>query len=310
MKNFISLLINNKLIYIGCGAILLIIFIIILIISIDRRKRKKLKKEFKRIEESVDEVKEVQNSSLSKDIEAVLEQMQKNMDAKPEDVVAKFEEEQEKNAIISYQELVENVRTQNEISLEEELANTHVYETEIDDDNGTINFVDKLNKNLNVKNNTEQLVLPIDEDNKANNIDIIEDLNTLFEDDNTNNSDIGQSLLEAIDTITKRKEIKEEPVTTTPVYEIHPNGGNRSEVISQENNKIDNVYNQSKAKKFQTSDFISPVFGKLENHYTYPTIKNKKILDLSNPLSEEELESEMKHSETFLRDLKQFRSNL
>lgn len=57
-------------------------------------------------EEPVMETK--QDSPL--DIEAMLEQMQKDLSAKAEDVVATFEQEQEENSIISYQELVRSLK--------------------------------------------------------------------------------------------------------------------------------------------------------------------------------------------------------
>ena len=56
--------------------------------------------------------------------------MQEDIDTKPEDVVRKFEEEQEEKAIISYQELVDNVRA-GKIEV-------------IDDEQSEINYVENL----------------------------------------------------------------------------------------------------------------------------------------------------------------------
>lgn len=71
------------------------------------KKEMEVVKEKSIIEESpVMETK--QDSKL--DIEAMLEQMQKDLNAKAEDVVATFEQEQEENSIISYQELVRSLK--------------------------------------------------------------------------------------------------------------------------------------------------------------------------------------------------------
>lgn len=54
------------------------------------------------------------------DIEAMLEQMQKDLNAKAEDVVATFEQEQEENSIISYQELVRSLKGEKVVPVKKE----------------------------------------------------------------------------------------------------------------------------------------------------------------------------------------------
>lgn len=71
-------------------------------------------------------------------------------------------------------------------------------------------------------------------------------------------------------------------------------------------------------KKFQTTEFISPVYGKVENHIEYPKIpnfnqkdkkKNKNSLELDQKIDRIEQE-ESNHNDAFLNALKEFRSHL
>lgn len=81
---------------------LLITFILILIVILIATKPKKVKP----IEITIDDVEKEKT-----DIEKVLESLEENKNARP---MTTFEEEQEANAIISYQELVEAVRAKKE----------------------------------------------------------------------------------------------------------------------------------------------------------------------------------------------------
>ena len=83
-------------------------------------KRKAITEEIEEDKEEMEAVQEVKvekeepvmesKNDSSLDIEAMLEQMQKDLNAKAEDVVATFEQEQEENSIISYQELVRSLK--------------------------------------------------------------------------------------------------------------------------------------------------------------------------------------------------------
>ena len=68
------------------------------------------------------------------DMMKAAQKMQEDMEVKPEDVVRKFEEEQEEKAIISYQELVDNVKA-GKIEV-------------IDDEESDVNFVESLEVDL------------------------------------------------------------------------------------------------------------------------------------------------------------------
>ncbi len=186
------------------------------------------------------------------DIEAMLEQMQKDLNAKAEDVVATFEQEQEENSIISYQELVR--------SLKGEKVAPQIVEAKVEEP--------KL----------EQLSMD----------EIIEE---------------------------PKRAVKQEP-----------------------------------SKKFKNTDFISPIYGKMEEHLEYPRVpsfhkndmeiekeletyendtesslmskniddflgdfdfdNNIEVNSLEQTLNMKPLSEEIKKNDEFLQALKEFRKNL
>ena len=106
--------ISNEVLLIFSWLILLIILSVV-IFNIVKSKRKE-DKEIDNIissmvqerKESKEEVEQVDDKT--KELEDVLEKMQKDLEAKPVDVVASFEKEQEEKAIISYSELVKTLK--------------------------------------------------------------------------------------------------------------------------------------------------------------------------------------------------------
>lgn len=126
---------NNFYLYLGIIIALLIINIILTIVCINQRKRKKIKTDFKEIEDivnsddtSVEE--ETYKPEVAFELEKILDKMQQDISVPPEEVVRKFEEEQEKNAIISYQELLDSVNN-NKINV-------------VEDEEGEIDYVAQL----------------------------------------------------------------------------------------------------------------------------------------------------------------------
>lgn len=80
-------------------------------------------------------------------------------------------------------------------------------------------------------------------------------------------------------------------------------------------------------KKFKNTEFISPVYGRVDNNVEYPTIKNfygqsskpletpmeaisKPTIDLEQTLNIKPLTEEIKKNDQFLDALKEFRKNL
>ncbi|MDD3452818.1 MAG: hypothetical protein PHN42_00880 [Bacilli bacterium] len=108
---------SNILIIISILVFSLVIGVILYIIYKDRRQDKE------EIEELLHDIEGQEENNIDKlnslmknepeevsEIELVLEKMQKNLNTKPEEVVANFEKEQEEKAIISYQELVKTLK--------------------------------------------------------------------------------------------------------------------------------------------------------------------------------------------------------
>lgn len=105
--------INSHLyLYLAIIIALLILDIILTIVCINQRKRRKIKNEYREIEKIEEENEKLEDDikpEVAFELEEILAKMQQDIDAKPEDVVRQFEEEQEQQAIISYQELVDSV---------------------------------------------------------------------------------------------------------------------------------------------------------------------------------------------------------
>ena len=155
--NFLKILVTN---YYLCWAIilvLLIINIILVITCINLKKRKQIKDDFCEIEmnSNIDDIDPKKESALNN----IIDQMQKDIELKPEQVVANFEEEQEKNAIISYQELLDCVKNK-KIQV-------------IEDDQGDIDFV----KQLENETKQEPIMTVKNEVKSKSHLDVIDDLN-------------------------------------------------------------------------------------------------------------------------------------
>ena len=272
-------LIQNKTLFLGVIAALVatIVFIGYLIYREKKREKEEIdeiisnlvepkrKPVVEEVEEDKEEMKVVESDVVKEeavqpkvdgelDIEAMLEKMQQDLNAKPQDVVANFEKEQEENSIISYQELVSSLKGEK--------------------------------------------VVP----NKI-----------------------------------EEHSMKKEVVSLKPE-------------VQAEQLSMDNIINERNEKRFKNTEFISPVYGKMEEHLEYPTVPhfnkndkeiekeletyesetdsslvNKNIDDflgefefddnievdsLEKTLNMKPLSEEVKKNDDFLQALKDFRKNL
>jgi len=130
MEIIYNFIISNIYLYICIIISLIILTSILLIAATNERKRKKIKKDFVEAEKIEEELNNKEETVVSNKLEEILKKMQEDIDTKPEDVVRKFEEEQEEKAIISYKELVDNVKA-GKIEV-------------IDDEESNINYVENL----------------------------------------------------------------------------------------------------------------------------------------------------------------------
>ena len=155
----LNLLTTNIYLYFGLIALLLIIDIILTTISFKKRKRDRIKKDFLEIEtQSLENDEDSSKEPVSDEIMEILNKMEEDSKIKPEEVVRKFEEEQEETAIISYQELLDSVNN-NKIEITE-------------DDNGDVDFVQAINQELGIENNVEEIIDP--ENKEVSSKDLLE----------------------------------------------------------------------------------------------------------------------------------------
>ena len=249
MLTIYNLIMTNTYLYVIILLGLIILTSILLILSSNESKRRKIKKDFIEAEKIEEELEKIEEAPVSNELEAILQKMQQDIDVKPEDVVRNFEQEQEEKAIISYQELVDNVKA-GKIDV-------------IDDEETNINFVEAL-----ALSNDEPLMQISEEESES------KVTPTMVKD--------------AINEIVTSS-VKEETVVETEV--VKP-------VVTEE-------------KKFKKSEFISPIFGIMQDNSEYPTISKKEtMLDIMNTRDYNKLTEEIKRQEEFLNALKEFRKNL
>ena len=233
MNTIYNFLLANIYLYICIIIVLIIIATILFIIVGNQKNRRKIKDDFVEAERVDIELQKIEETPKTNELEDILKKMQEDIDLKPEDVVKKFEEEQEEKAIISYQELVDNVKA-GKIEV-------------IEDEESNINFVE----NLNIEDNIEPIISTEE-----------------------TSSVTPEMVKEAVENISVSS-VKEEP------------------------------------KKFKNSDFISPIYGVMNQKFEYPKVKkNENILDIMNTKDYNELTEEIKRQEEFLNALKEFRRNL
>lgn len=235
MNTILNLIATDIYLYICIIISLLILITILLIVCTNNKNRKKIKNDFVQAEKVEAELEKVEETPVNNELENILKKIQEDIEVKPEDVVKKFEEEQEEKAIISYQELVDNVKSGKIEVLEDEQTG--------------VNFV-------------ENLV----------------------------------------------NEVENEPVVSIesePESQVTPKMVKDAiESISKDSIKIE-------PKKFKQSEFISPIYGIMDNKLEYPRVKKQEnILDIMNTRDYNQLTEEIKRQEEFLNALKTFRNNL
>lgn len=86
-------------------------------------------------------------------------------------------------------------------------------------------------------------------------------------------------------------------------------------IVLQENIPVkEQVKEETRTSKFQNSEFISPIYGRVNNEVEYPKIKSfddsDKEEDLEKTIVMPKLDSNIDSNDEFLRILKEFRNNL
>ena len=272
MANLIENIKSDRILYyVGLLLVIaLLCFIVYLICQNDKKKKQKIKEineEKARIERHVD-------------LEAMLAQMQEQEQNKMKDVdpVANFEQEQEEKAIISYQELVNAVRTEqkepicvtNVSSTGDVISTTKLPRTEISEDKPI--FIDeiKLPKGELTIDSIDEEETPISLSDTHNLLSTAEDKPILFHATNPIIEEVNNEI----------SEVK----TVTPVEKTIEKPG-----------------------KFKNTEFISPIYGRQNSNITYPKIasfdtdnQDEQVINISDNV---DLNLE------FLKTLREYRNN-
>lgn len=125
-----------------------------------------------------------------------------------------------------------------------------------------------------------------------------------------------QELLKAVkknvDEVTEPKEIKQEPILEIK-EELDEEKSALEPIVLQNDSeiKVTPAY-EKKSSKFQNSEFISPIYGRVDNEVEYPKIKSfeEPEQELDKTIVLPKIDSKMDDNDEFLRILKEFRSNL
>lgn len=273
--------------------IALLILIISLIVKNDKKKKaraREIAEEKQRIEKHVD-------------LETMIAQMQEQEQSKLKDIdpVANFEQEQEEKAIISYQELVNAVKTENKESINvinvsstgDVISTSDVPRVEQADDKPI--FIDeiKLPKSEIEFDPQEDLVVePVINITEKNDINTSNKQVEIESNEDKNISDDFLTILNSVNNKETKKANDKVPINydTLPIKEI------------EENKTIKNS-----STKFKNSEFISPIYGRQNSNISYPKISSFKV-----DSSEDEvinISSDIDPNDEFLKTLRDFRNN-
>ena len=267
----------------------LLALVITLIVKNEKKKKGKFeeeKAEKARIEKHVD-------------LESMIAKMQEQEQSKLKDTdpVANFEQEQEEKAIISYQELVNAVKTDkkepinvtNVSSTGDVLSTTTISPRDVVADDKPI-FIDevKLPKNdIEFDPQEEVIVEPKPKDNNLENMIEID----------KNVSKTEDSVIKSFDSIftTPVQNIEKEVVPELPKEESV-----KSIVDLPEKKEVKNQ------ARFKNSEFISPIYGRQNSNISYPKISSFKSEEDDSVIN---ISSDVDPNTEFLKTLRYYRDN-
>lgn len=205
------------------------------------------------------------------DLEAMLDQMQKDLEAKKENAIEKFEKEQEDKAIISYQELVDNF--EKEKLNQQILKETNLYEKQQEED-AIISYQD--------------LQQPS-----------IEPMELFKEQEEA----ISNPLKEAIKKIESPREEQDKKFKNTEF--ISPIFGKMKEHL-----EYPTVKAFDKQSDFSLEEYFKYGVDKNKNDYSYEIEADNRDDLFERALGTNPLGDDIKKNDDFLQALKEFRSNL
>ena len=263
--------------------------------------------------EEVESVEEVNKPKL--EIDKVLEKMQKDLETTPEDAVASFEKEQEEKSIISYQELVDSLKKPEQSSFDVAQSFTKDLKDNLYDsiEEEKKNIKEEQVKKLEPKEDFEEIDFSKEPWHKGNYLEEKEK----------------KAFIKAIDTFDFIADDPREE-TEIDVIDIDEETVQIPRKVIETQEKEKKVEQIPEKKKFQNTDFISPIYGKLdEKEMDYPTFplfsrtdtleelleeprrRRSRLEDsFSDTLDVSPLHSEIEKNDEFLQNLKDFRGSL
>lgn len=267
----------------------LLALVITLIVKNEKKKKGRIeeeKAEKARIEKHVD-------------LESMIAKMQEQEQSKLKDTdpVANFEQEQEEKAIISYQELVNAVKTDkkepinvtNVSSTGDVLSTTTISPRDVVADDKPI-FIDEVKlpkSDIEFDPQEEVIVEPKPKDNNLENMIEID----------KNVSKNEDSVIKSFDSIftTPVQNIEKEVVPELPKEESV-----KSIVDLPEKKEVKNQ------ARFKNSEFISPIYGRQNSNISYPKISSFKSEEDDSVIN---ISSDVDPNTEFLKTLRDYRDN-
>lgn len=127
-----------------------------------------------------------------------------------------------------------------------------------------------------------------------------------------------QELLNAVgknvNEVTKTRESVEPLIEKAEIKPVSEDNVLKSSVLQDDLNIKEKSNDEIRSSRFQNSEFISPIYGRVNNDFDYPKIKafneDNKDDDLEKTIIIPKLDSKIDSNDEFLRILKEFRNNL
>ena len=226
-------LFSNPIIFCGSVALGIILILVLVVVICCKRSSIKEREELKALSDEIEsDFKDEVVSASEEKIENVLSKMQEALDLKEEKSVS-FEQEQEENAIISYQELLDSLGARSSIDID----SIEVFDDELDNQIEISDF----NKEIIDSYQNESLEREIyrfqnDYSSEALSSEIVDESPAMEFDFSGQNIDFD------IDTVDSDVELEVEEDASNQVYEAR--------------HVVENM-----PKKFKRTEFISPVYG-------------------------------------------------
>lgn len=321
MGNVINMIISNDLLFYGI-IIFLIVGVIVLFMYLHHKKVIDL------LEEEIEFTK-VEEEKISDSLQALakvsnLDETKNAIDEKISKLDGKFAIEkilnEDENIVVNEEkEINDSNQALNDINVEV-----------IDQNSKHKNLIEEKNNDIIANKNEEKSELELMLEKMQHDLEEQKekDAVAIFEQEQEEKSIISyKELLERKNELTSTEVLSDERFENEPTF-IEDDNTNLTnsymDLVDNVNNtiSIDSVKeeNDIKSKKFVTTDFISPVFGRRKAEFDYPKVPNFKDMmikrektneyDLEATMNLEPLTEQMKKDDAFLSALKEFRKNL